>query len=229
MVGHPAGHVQRLHLLDEPGDLAARRAPARVRCSTYSSPRGVWCRCSTRSRCPDSRLRASGQDSPAGRRARCSGATRRSRCARSRCAPPAMSVGRRRWRRGCGSRDRTGCAVRGRSRGRRPARAAGGGRAACPVRSGGRSASSLRPRGRRRQSPPLEPGLGSASGRRDCGRRASATCAASAGTAGSEARSGRCGGTGCGRLGPRPASCTPLRDRRPASHASPARFHRRPR
>ena len=33
--------------------------------ATYSSPLGVWCRRSTRSRCPDSRERASGHDSPA--------------------------------------------------------------------------------------------------------------------------------------------------------------------
>jgi hypothetical protein len=32
---------------------------------TYSSPCGVWCRCSTRSRCPDTRARAIGQLSPA--------------------------------------------------------------------------------------------------------------------------------------------------------------------
>ena len=32
---------------------------------TYSSPWAVWCTCSTRSRCPEARACASGQDSPA--------------------------------------------------------------------------------------------------------------------------------------------------------------------
>jgi hypothetical protein len=63
--GLPLGHAQGLHLLDEVGLLATGIAQRHQLDVDVVLALGVWCRCSTRSRWPDSRARASGQLSPA--------------------------------------------------------------------------------------------------------------------------------------------------------------------